>query len=468
MKMKKIIVSDTTIFSAARASRRVAFKDRVEAVRLLDVAGIDVIELPEFSGDKTEEILIKSASAISKNAALSVRIPLNSPEFAEQAAEAMKGASNARLSVSAPVSAAQLEFFCHKKPNAIADAIKAAVAECKKYVNDVEFVAEDALGGDFELLKTEILAAISAGANAITLSEVSGSRLPNEIFDLVKRVKAEVVGDSDVKLFVAPSNTCGLGLASIIAGVEAGADGVKTAIDAELPKIAELAEITRQRGADIGFTVGANITLLWKSVNKISWMFGNESDGKDISPDRNDKKVEIELSADSIEAVKDEISKLGYQLSHEDLASVYDEVKKISQKKKVGAKELEAIIATTTLQVPPVYKLVSFVINCGNVSDTLAHIKLEKEGRALDGICIGDGPIDSAFKAIEQIIGHHYELDDFQIQAVTEGREAVGSAIVKLRSEGKLYSGQGVSTDIIEASIRAYVNALNKIVYGEE
>ena len=80
---------------------------------------------------------------------------------------------------------------------------------------------------------------------------------------------------------------------------------------------------------------------------------------------------------------------------------------------------------------------------------------------------MGDGPIDAAFMAIEQITGRHYELDDFQVQAVTEGREAMGSTLVKLRSNGKLYSGNGISTDIIGSSIRAYVNALNKIVYEE-
>ena len=83
------------------------------------------------------------------------------------------------------------------------------------------------------------------------------------------------------------------------------------------------------------------------------------------------------------------------------------------------------------------------------------------------GMSVGDGPIDASFLAIEQIIGHHYELDDFQIQAITEGREAMGSALVKLRAGGKLYSGNGISTDIIGASIRAYINALNKIVYEE-
>ena len=85
----------------------------------------------------------------------------------------------------------------------------------------------------------------------------------------------------------------------------------------------------------------------------------------------------------------------------------------------------------------------------------------------LQGVCIGDGPIDAAFRAIDQIIGHHYDLDDFQIQSVTQGHEAMGNALVRLRSGGKIYSGNGISTDIIGASIRAYLNALNKIVYEE-
>ena len=92
---------------------------------------------------------------------------------------------------------------------------------------------------------------------------------------------------------------------------------------------------------------------------------------------------------------------------------------------------------------------------------------MEKNGETMQGISIGDGPIDAAFRAIEQIVGHRYELDDFQIQAVTEGKEAMGSALVKLRADGKLYSGNGISTDIIGASIRAYINAINKIVYEE-
>ena len=174
------------------------------------------------------------------------------------------------------------------------------------------------------------------------------------------------------------------------------------------------------------------------------------------------------LSAyDNLEAVNRAAMQLGYELSEDDLTKVFDAFRAIADKKEVSARELEAIIASVALQVPPTYTLQSFVINSGNRMSATSHIVLEKNGKELRGLCAGDGPIDASFLAIEQIAGTHYELDDFQIQAVTEGREAMGSAIVRLRSGGKVYSGRGISTDIIAAAIHAYISALNKIVYEE-
>ena len=161
------------------------------------------------------------------------------------------------------------------------------------------------------------------------------------------------------------------------------------------------------------------------------------------------------------------VATLGYDLSDEDEAKVYDEFLRVAEKKRVGAKDLEAIVASVALQVPATYELVSYVINNGNIISSSAQIKLEKDGMETIGVAIGDGPIDAAIRAIERVLGCHYELDDFQIQSVTEGKNAMGSALVKLRSDGKLYSGNGTSTDIIAASIRAYLNAVNKIVYEE-
>ena len=125
-------------------------------------------------------------------------------------------------------------------------------------------------------------------------------------------------------------------------------------------------------------------------------------------------------------------------------------------------------MASAAMQVPPAFVLESYVITAGNTISSTAHLRIRKLDQMMEGVCIGDGPIDAAFLAIENVIGRHYELDDFQIQAVTEGREAMGQTIVKLRSQGKVYSGRGISTDIVGASILAYINALNKIVYEED
>ena len=138
------------------------------------------------------------------------------------------------------------------------------------------------------------------------------------------------------------------------------------------------------------------------------------------------------------------------------------------KKERVSLKELDAIVASSAMQVPSTYKLDTYVITSGNTISATAHIKLTKNGQPVEGVYIGDGSIDAAFQAIEKITGCHYELDDFQLQAVTEGREAMGQTIVKLRSGGKVYSGRGISTDIVGAGIQAYLSALNKIIYEEE
>ena len=159
---------------------------------------------------------------------------------------------------------------------------------------------------------------------------------------------------------------------------------------------------------------------------------------------------------------------MGYELSDTDNGKVFEEFKRVIAKKNaIGKRELEAIVASSAMQVPSTYHVVSYVITSGNIITATANVILEKDGEVLTGVSTGDGPIDAAFHAIEGIIGHRYELDDFQIQSVTKGRESLGSALIRLRANSKLYSGNGVSTDIIGACVRAYVNALNKIVYEE-
>jgi 2-isopropylmalate synthase len=134
---------------------------------------------------------------------------------------------------------------------------------------------------------------------------------------------------------------------------------------------------------------------------------------------------------------------------------------------KILSKENRIIRSSIGLVWDETVESIKLIGNNGNIISSSAQITLEKDGAQCQGVAIGDGPIDAAFHAVEQITGTRFELDDFQIQSVTEGKEAMGSALVKLRSNGKLYSGNGISTDIIGASIRAYLSAVNKIVYEE-
>ena len=173
-------------------------------------------------------------------------------------------------------------------------------------------------------------------------------------------------------------------------------------------------------------------------------------------------------SRDNMTTVLKAVERLGYDLSEEDGAQVWDAFQKIAARKDaISSKELDTIVASAAMQVPATYVLNTYSITASNTASSMAHMTLSKNGQTLEGVALGDGPVDAAFLALENILGCHYELDDFQIRSVTEGREAMGETVVKLRSNGKLYSGRGISTDIVGSSIQAYISALNKIVYEE-
>ncbi|MEE1283454.1 MAG: alpha-isopropylmalate synthase regulatory domain-containing protein, partial [Acutalibacteraceae bacterium] len=248
----------------------------------------------------------------------------------------------------------------------------------------------------------------------------------------------------------------------------AGADEIKAACgnNMGIAPLLTVSNIVRNSGDRLGISADLNYTEFSRIISQVS----NITDVKPAT-DVSSSAVpysEFNLTEnDDAQTVADAVKKLGYDLSEDDNAKVYEAFKDLAKKKPVSNKELDAIVATNALQVTPAYKLNNYVINSGNIIISSAQITLEKDEQEKNAIAIGDGPIDAAFNAIEQILGHHYELDDFQIQSVTEGREAVGSAIVRLRSNGKLYAGKGISTDIIGASIQAYINAINKIIFEE-
>ena len=468
--MNRIRVADVTIKEACSAgSANLSFKEKMEVAKQLDQLMVDVIEMPKAK-EQADSLLIKSLAPVIKNSIISVEAGLDRSEV-DSAAAALANAAKKRISISVPTSPVQMEYICGMKEKKIMELVPGIISYAKSLCDDVEFSCQDATRSETDFLVQVITAAIGAGATTINLRDTAGVMLPEEFDELIDKLNANIPQLKEIPVSVTCSDSLNMATANTVTCIRSGAREIKTTlIGKAAPGLEAVVNMFTERGDSLDMAIAQKRPEVEKTLRKLSWMAGSKSGATAFFADEDaPKKEELDLDENAdISKVIRTVKKLGYDLSDDDNAKVYKEFKRVSEKKKVGIKEMEAIIATASLQVAPTYQLVDFVINSGNIITPTAQVTLEKDDKKLKGLSSGDGPIEAAFLAVEMIVGVHYELDDFQIQAVTEGSEAVGNALVKLRYNGKLYSGSGISTDIIGASIRAYINAINKIVFDSK
>lgn len=471
--MKQISISDVTMKKTGRTEDfTLTFKEKIDLARVLDRLNVNVIETNPIEHPQIDSLLLKSISTAVQHSTIAVPVTFRKESVGDTVA-ALKEAISYRLQVPVPVSAVQMEYLCHKKPDGIIETIKEIVEECKKYTDRVEFLAIDATRAEMEFLRRAVETAVEAGAEQITLCDTAGQFLPEEFTAFIQDAKEQIPALSSVKLGISSSNELALADSCTIAAIHAGVDEVKTAACGDhTASLEHIVHILKTKEDIIQAGCGVRQTEIKRGIDQIIRICRTQRGRKspfDNGIGDDEPKVAALNSRDDLPAVAAAVKKLGYDLSEEDMTAVYNAFLNIAAKKEsVSSKELDAIVASAALQVPPTYRLESYVINSGNILTATAHIKMWKNNDILEGISTGDGPVDAVILAMEQIIGCHYELDDFQIQAVTEGREAMGETIIKLRNGGKLYSGRGISTDVVGSSIHAYVNALNKIVYEED
>jgi len=468
--MANIRISDMTMKQTAEGFC-LSFKEKIELSKLLDKLGVAVIELEGVTNPRVDSLRIKSIAAAVKDSTVAAPVTL-SEENVSEVWNALHLAKFPRLQVPASVSTVQMEYLYHKKPDAMLAAIRQTVSTCAACCKDVEFIAEDATRSEFAFLCQALETAVAAGATTVTLCDTAASLLPEEFADFISQVMKAVPVLDGICVGVRCSDSLRMADSCAIAALCRGAGEIKAAAyPIDTAALANIAKVIAARGDSFSWQTSVHTTQLSRIVGQIQWMCqtGRSKNSPFDSGVREEEAGVFLTAHDDITTVNKAVERLGYELSPEDQEKVYDAFRAIAAKKEqVSSKELDAIVASAAMQVPSAYVLDSYVITAGNTISATAHLRLHRKDTPIEGVCIGDGPIDAAFLAIEQITGHHYELDDFQIQAVTEGREAMGQTIVKLRSNGKLYSGRGISTDIVGASIRAYLSALNKIVYEEE
>ena len=463
--MEEVKISDVTMKALGG---QLSFKEKIELAKLLDRLGASVIELEGIESAKVDGLRVKSVATAVKDSVVAVPVALTK-DGADAVWNALRDAKKPRLQVVTPTSTVQMEYICHKKPDAMLALIRELVAYCREKCADVEFVADDATRADAEYLANALNAAIEAGATAVTICDTAGAMLPREFAAFFENLYETIPALRTVSVGVACSDALAMADACAVTAVLRGAREVKaSAYPTDGISLANIAKVLTAKGESAGVRVGVRTTEMKRVVGQIARMFeaGGNTPYDGFGSDDN---AGLTLSQhDDKAAVLQTVAKLGYDLSEEDGEAVWAAFQRIARhKEEIGARELDAIVASAAMQVPATYEVKSYVINTGSGITAMAHLKLEKKGKELESVTLGDGPIDAAFLALEQATGRHCEMDDFQIRTVTEGHEAMGETVVRLRSNGKLYPGRGISTDIVGASIRAYVNALNKIAYEE-
>lgn len=468
--MKQVRISDVTLREGTtHKGATLSFKEKIEIAKLLDKLNTDVIEMAAIENVATDTLLLKTLSSLLKKSQLAV-VAGTTKDQIDKAAAAISSAKSRRIIVSLPTSNVRMEYISHSKPAAMIEKIKDLVSYAAERCDFVEFEAEDATRSEKEFLHKAVNAALESGAKAVTICDTASVSLPSELEALIDELYSACPKLKEAQLGVATYNELGMANACAVSAFKCGAEYIKTSVsETKLNSTEGFVHLIRLRGEQMGIGVGLNVTELSRTATQIKTIAKNRRGDNTPFDNRIGESADVSISKTSdIAEVSKAVKDLGYTLSDDDTAKVYEAFLLAAAKKEVGAKELEAIVASEALQVPPTYKLTSYVINSSNIIAPTAHIVVDKKGEELCGLSTGDGPIDAALLALEQIVGCHYELDDFQIQAVTEGREAMGEALIKLRFEGLLYSGRGISTDIMGASIKAYLNALNKIVYEED
>ena len=461
--MKKIYVSDITLKKLSE-EREIAllFREKSAIANCADLLGADAVELPAVKNLREDTIIYKTISQNIHNAVLAIPVGFNKEDVAS-VWECIKDAANPRLQIELPVSTIQMEYTYHIKQAVMLEKIAELIKEAKSYCADVEFSALDATRADEDFLISAVKEAQNSGANVITLCDNAGVSTPRQIAELVEKIKSQI----NVPVYVQVSDHINMGVASAFEAISKGADGIKCAMAGkDVLLTGEFADAVNVCSSQIDAKTDLNNTRIHSSIDDLLSNI-NHSSYETVNNVSDKKKILFDSDSTMAQIAKGtEI--LGYSLSDSDIGNVYKALMQVCEKKgAVGIKEFEALIASSAMQAPSTYHFETYTTTSSNAASSMSQVTLKCNDEIICGVSNGDGPIDSAFRAIEQCIGHHYELDDFQVQSVTEGKEALGSALVRLRNNGRLYSGNGTSTDIVAASIRAYINALNKIVFEE-
>ena len=349
--MKTVKVYDITLREIGRArSAALSFKERVEIARTLDRLQVDAVELPVLKDGRAGVLSNKTIASVLAGPRLSAAVGLT-PESVDQTWDSIQSASRPALHIMLPASAVQMEYLCHKKAPAMVELTRELVARARQHTERVEFSALDATRAEPAVLRQLLAAALEAGADTVTLCDTAGIMTPDECARFLRETVESVPGLEKVRLGVELSDGMKMASACAAAAVDAGAAVVKAAITPlNVPSTQDLAAYLSARGESKGLRWNLRNTELTRAAGQLQWMMQTQrSGGSPFDSGVDDGAPTVCLTAgDGVEEVVKVVRHLGYDLTEEDNARVYESFQRIAAKKHfVNTRELDAIVAST-------------------------------------------------------------------------------------------------------------------------
>jgi len=501
---RQIKIFDTTLRDGEQAPGcSMDLNEKLEVAKQLEKLKVDVIEagFPIASPGDFESV--RAIAGIIKDSIVCGLARATKKDI-DAVYQAVKQAQAPRIHTFIATSPVHMKYKLKMDPEDVLAQAGQMVAYAKSLCPDVEFSAEDACRSDWDFLVRIYEKVIAAGANVINIPDTVGYTTPDEIYRLTEYVRKNTKGIEKAEISVHCHNDLGMAVANSLAAVTAGAGQIECAINGlgERAGNAALEEVvmglnTRKQYFDTDCRVNTaqlysasrliqNITGIQVPPNKAiigANAFAHESGIHQHGVMAERTTYEI-MTPESVgipknfmvlgkhsgrHAFSDRLKDLGYTLSEAELDKAFTQFKELTDKKKnILDRDLEAIISDRVLEIPETYALSRFIINSGNTIPATAMIALKCGGEEIEDVSIGDGPVDAAFKAINNLLKKEFVLEDYSLRSVTEGQDALGEAVVKLSFGDIGVTGRGLSTDIIESSIKAYLNGVNKILAQEE
>ncbi len=500
----QVKIFDTTLRDGEQcpgATMNVAEKVRI--AQQLEKLGVDIIEarFPISSQGDFDAVRTISRTITRSEVAALARA---NPQDIDRAWEAVKGARSPRLHTFISTSDIHLKHQLKKSKDEVVRIASLSVARAKRLTTNVEFSAMDATRSDVRFLAAVIEAAIHAGATTINIPDTVGYGIPSEFGTLIQTLGQTVKGIDKVTLSVHCHNDLGLAVANSLAAVQNGVRQVECTINgigerAGNTSLEEVVMAIRTRKDLFPFytrVIPKHIFATSRLVSKITGMvvqpnkavvgsnaFAHESgihqDGvlkeKETYEIMTPKSVGIPKSSlilgklSGRHAFKERLKELGFRLSEGDFGLAFNRFKELADKKReIYDEDIESIVVEEILRMPRRFKLVYLNVIAGNITVPTATVKMEVDGKLFQEAGFGDGPVDATFKTIKKLTRTKSKLLQFAINAITGGTEAQGEVTVRLEEKGQTVMGQGADTDVIVASAKAYINALNKIEFKKQ